>query len=281
MSNATHYSLEGWSPAPHEYQARVTYPWLYVKVTLRRDIIGKTGIIREDEPPTSNNIFTFSTSDELDVLSVSVTGEARHRTCNRMVVNCQIGCVDISVNELLAKCIKGETNLELLTLSNHDVDVEKRVGIDVEAVSQEIRQDKLSTNATDSTADTIGSLVRKLDEVFKAVNDISSKMVSNSDDPFGKLGELVFNIRSLKGLDNLYTTVLEQWGISWEDPHCVERFGKVLGLVLFGKEPVSDDDIDNILGLGQGKAHLTLQRLRRATPPFILFRLSCDGGAYQ
>ncbi|EJC99178.1 WD40 repeat-like protein [Fomitiporia mediterranea MF3/22] len=88
------------------------------------------------------------------------------------------------------------------------------------------------------------------------------KMVMNSDDPFGKLDGLVSNVHSLNGLDNLYATVLEQSGISWEDPKSVERFGKVLGLILFGKITLSEDDVDKFLGIGQGKSRLTLQNLR-------------------
>ncbi|EJC99151.1 WD40 repeat-like protein [Fomitiporia mediterranea MF3/22] len=87
-------------------------------------------------------------------------------------------------------------------------------------------------------------------------------MVMNSDDPFEELEGLVSNVRLLNGLDNLYATVLEQSGISWQSPKSVERFRNILGLILFGKEPLSGDNIDSILGLGKGKARLTLQRLR-------------------
>ncbi|EJD08012.1 WD40 repeat-like protein [Fomitiporia mediterranea MF3/22] len=109
--------------------------------------------------------------------------------------------------------------------------------------------------------------LNKMDKLSRAADGLfiwastAIKVVSNSDDPFRKLDELVSDIRSLNGLDNLYATVLEQSGIAWEDPKSVEQFGKVLGLILFGKEPVSGDDINDILNLGKGKSHLTLQRL--------------------
>ncbi|EJD08073.1 WD40 repeat-like protein [Fomitiporia mediterranea MF3/22] len=87
------------------------------------------------------------------------------------------------------------------------------------------------------------------------------KLVSRSDDKVEKLEELVENARSLVGLDSLYGTVLEQSGISWEEDKSVERFRKILGLILLGKQPLSDDDIDKLSDLQPGKSHLMLRRL--------------------
>ena len=105
------------------------------------------------------------------------------------------------------------------------------------------------------------------------------KLVSSSDNPFSTLKLLISNSR-LSSLDELYTTVLQYSGISWSKESSRVRFSTVLAMLLFGKESLSDDDIDGLLGfLPEEPSYLILCKLRSVlsyTPgePVRLFHAS-------
>ncbi|EJC99711.1 WD40 repeat-like protein, partial [Fomitiporia mediterranea MF3/22] len=76
------------------------------------------------------------------------------------------------------------------------------------------------------------------------------KVVSESPSKFRKLNELVNASPVLKGLNQLYESMLRNSGvITMDDPSSIVRFQQVLGLVLLSRVPLSDITIDAILGL--------------------------------
>ncbi|EJC99716.1 WD40 repeat-like protein [Fomitiporia mediterranea MF3/22] len=75
-------------------------------------------------------------------------------------------------------------------------------------------------------------------------------LVSESTSKFRKLKELVNASNRLKGLDQLYESVLRNSGvIAMDDPSSIVRFQQVLGLALLSRVPLSDIIIDALLGL--------------------------------
>ncbi|EJC99864.1 WD40 repeat-like protein [Fomitiporia mediterranea MF3/22] len=76
------------------------------------------------------------------------------------------------------------------------------------------------------------------------------KLVLESPRRFRKLEELVNASHRLKGLDQLYDSVLRNSGvIGVDDLSSIAHFVQVLGLVLLSRVPLSDTMIDAILGL--------------------------------
>ncbi|EJC99732.1 WD40 repeat-like protein [Fomitiporia mediterranea MF3/22] len=76
------------------------------------------------------------------------------------------------------------------------------------------------------------------------------KLVLESPRRFRKLDELVNASHQLKGLDQLYDSVLRNSGvIATDDSSSIAHFVQVLGLVLLSRVPLSDTIIDAILGL--------------------------------
>ena len=61
-------------------------------------------------------------------------------------------------------------------------------------------------------------------------------------------------------LDTLYATVLENC-IDWEDDEMKEAFASVFSLILFGKTPLSDTDIDGVLCYEEGTTRDVLSGL--------------------
>lgn len=105
------------------------------------------------------------------------------------------------------------------------------------------------------------------------------KLVSEHDSPVEKLAEIASNVRSISGLNQLYSTVLGNSGISWHDNTSKTRFQRVVGLILLSKTPLIEDTIDSILGSSVGKCRATLSRLRsvieyRPGEPIRLFHTS-------
>lgn len=88
------------------------------------------------------------------------------------------------------------------------------------------------------------------------------KLVSEHDSPLEKLAELASDVRSLSGLDQLYSAVLINSGISWHDGTSKTRFQRVVGLILLSRTPLTEDTINAILGPLVGKCRTTLSRLR-------------------
>ena len=69
---------------------------------------------------------------------------------------------------------------------------------------------------------------------------------------FNRLRKLVNDTRGVgMNLDMLYATVLENC-IDWKDEEMKEVFSSVFSLILFGKTPLSDVDIDDILDYEKG-----------------------------
>ena len=112
----------------------------------------------------------------------------------------------------------------------------------------------------------------KWDEKMKALSKVAGglfiwaataiKFVSSSDNPFSTLKHLISNSR-LSILDELYATVLRDSGISWSKESSRARFSAVLSVLLFGKAPLSDDDIDGLFSfLPDEPSDLILRRLR-------------------
>ncbi|KAL5483113.1 hypothetical protein ACEPAI_8342 [Sanghuangporus weigelae] len=89
------------------------------------------------------------------------------------------------------------------------------------------------------------------------------KMVAESYNPRRELGRLLGDIKSVGGgIDNLYSTLLEQSGITWYESEAGDEFTKILGVVLFAKEALSGGDIEAFLGLEKNTADTVLGRLR-------------------
>lgn len=88
------------------------------------------------------------------------------------------------------------------------------------------------------------------------------KVISEHDSPLEKLAEMASNVRYLDGLNQLYSSVLINSGISWHDSTSKTRFQRVVGLILLSKIPLTENTIDAILGSSVGKCRATLSRLR-------------------
>lgn len=91
------------------------------------------------------------------------------------------------------------------------------------------------------------------------------KLVSNSDNPFRKLKNLILESQSHSsfGLGELYASVLRNSGIAWDDEESRRRFSKVLSLLLFCKAPLSSGSLDCILGFPPDEpSQLILSKLR-------------------
>lgn len=105
------------------------------------------------------------------------------------------------------------------------------------------------------------------------------KLVSEHDNPLKKLAELATNAFSLSGLDQLYSNVLSNSGISWRDGTSRTRFQRVIGLILLSKIPLTEGTLDAILGPSIGNCRTILSRLRsvidyRPGEPIRLFHAS-------
>lgn len=91
------------------------------------------------------------------------------------------------------------------------------------------------------------------------------RLVAESMNPLQKFEDLVRDSRSHEGfgLYRLYSTVLRDCGIPWNDPKWRPNFINVLGLILLGKTFFSVADIDGLLGLPPGESSdLVLSRLK-------------------
>lgn len=91
------------------------------------------------------------------------------------------------------------------------------------------------------------------------------RLVSNSDNPFKELKELVKDSSSLTrfGLDELYATALRSSGIAWDKSNSRARFTQVISLLLFSKVALSSETIDGILGFPpEEPSHLIFSRLQ-------------------
>lgn len=90
------------------------------------------------------------------------------------------------------------------------------------------------------------------------------RMVINSDNCRQVFEKLVDDPRSIDvdGIDSLYTTVLEESGISWHYTASREQFTSILGTVLLAKEAMTSGVIEAFLGLDADAADRTLSRLK-------------------
>ncbi|KAL5512554.1 hypothetical protein ACEPAG_3207 [Sanghuangporus baumii] len=89
------------------------------------------------------------------------------------------------------------------------------------------------------------------------------RMVGESSNPRRKLRVLLDDIKSVGGgIDSLYSTLLEQSGITWYESEARDEFTKILGIILFAKEAMSGEDIEAFLGLEEDTADTILCRLR-------------------
>ncbi|EJD08440.1 uncharacterized protein FOMMEDRAFT_101836, partial [Fomitiporia mediterranea MF3/22] len=78
------------------------------------------------------------------------------------------------------------------------------------------------------------------------------KLVSLSPRKLSKLRKIVDNSHSLKGLDQLYKSILTDSGaIAIDDLESITRFSQVMGLILLSEVPLSGDLIDAILGFSK------------------------------
>ena len=81
-------------------------------------------------------------------------------------------------------------------------------------------------------------------------------------DQFESLKDLVKNSKTLsKNLHGLYATVLRN-SFSWRDLAANRRFCSVFSLILFGKNPLTSKEIDDILSLRAGTTQGLLSRFR-------------------
>ncbi|KAL5512562.1 hypothetical protein ACEPAG_3215 [Sanghuangporus baumii] len=89
------------------------------------------------------------------------------------------------------------------------------------------------------------------------------RMVDESSNPRRKLRVLLDDIKSVgDGIDSLYSTLLEQSGITWMESEARDEFTKILGVILFAKEAMSGEDIEAFLGLEEDTVDTILGRLR-------------------
>ncbi|KAL5512558.1 hypothetical protein ACEPAG_3211 [Sanghuangporus baumii] len=89
------------------------------------------------------------------------------------------------------------------------------------------------------------------------------RMLGESNNPRRKLRALLDDIKSVGGgIDSLYSTLLEQSGITWHESEARDEFTKILGVILFAKEAMSGEDIEDFLGLDEDTADTVLGRLR-------------------
>ena len=81
-------------------------------------------------------------------------------------------------------------------------------------------------------------------------------------DRFESLVKLTENSKVLlKDLSGLYATVIKN-SLDWDDETTKDRFSKVFSLILFGKTPMTNEDIDDILSLKAGKTKELLSCLQ-------------------
>lgn len=146
------------------------------------------------------------------------------------------------------KCLRGKKSVSLLELDHTSKSSKQDVRkyLDNELRASVSNEDCSIPNEWDSKMDILGEAAAGL---FIWASTVI-KLVSDSDDPLRKLDNLVNDPRILSkfGLDELYTTVLHTSGISWDDSVSKERCCQLLGLIIFGKMPLSIDDIEALLG---------------------------------
>ena len=101
----------------------------------------------------------------------------------------------------------------------------------------------------DENIDKLGSAAEGLfiwaSTAIKFINEVKAGR-------FNRLRKLVNDTKGVgMNLDKLYATVLENC-IDWKDDEMKEVFSSVFSLILFGKTPLSDVDIDDILDYEEG-----------------------------
>ncbi|PAV14873.1 WD40 domain containing protein [Pyrrhoderma noxium] len=97
--------------------------------------------------------------------------------------------------------------------------------------------------------------------VFIWASTVIKYITSKKIDQFECLVDLIENSKILiKDLGGLYATVIKD-SLDWNDM-TKERFSKVFSLILFGRSPMTNEDIDDILGLKSGKTKELLSCLQ-------------------
>ncbi|PAV14876.1 WD40 domain containing protein [Pyrrhoderma noxium] len=100
------------------------------------------------------------------------------------------------------------------------------------------------------------------DGVFIWASMVIKYITSKKLDRFEFLVNLIENSKILiKDLSGLYATVINN-SLDWNDDITKERFSNVFSLILFGKTPMTNEDIDDILGLKSGKTKELLSCLQ-------------------
>ena len=98
--------------------------------------------------------------------------------------------------------------------------------------------------------------------VFIWASTVIKYITSKKIDRFECLVDLIENSKILiKDLGGLYATVIKD-SLDWDYDTTNERFSKVFSLILFGKTPMTNEDIDAILGLKSGKTKELLSCLQ-------------------
>ncbi|EJC98463.1 WD40 repeat-like protein [Fomitiporia mediterranea MF3/22] len=83
------------------------------------------------------------------------------------------------------------------------------------------------------------------------------------DDPVRKLEKLISHSQGLSGLDQLYDSILRGSRISFDDEASKSRFSQILGFILLGKLPLTDNMIDKLLEFSDDRpSRLILSRLQ-------------------
>ncbi|EJC98165.1 WD40 repeat-like protein, partial [Fomitiporia mediterranea MF3/22] len=186
--------------------------------------------------------------------------------------------------ELLREGLPGlPKNFRFLITSRKELDIERAL----KSVSECIRAVELEHNSTACKDEVLRYIDHEMRIVFaknelRPSADWQSKMdrlgdaagglfiwastavkLVDRDYPARRLNDLVSKFQSVSALDNLYCTVLETSGISFDDEESRFHFSQVLGLVLLCKVPLSDDAIDGILGYSdEDSSRLVLSRLQ-------------------
>ena len=89
--------------------------------------------------------------------------------------------------------------------------------------------------------------------VFIWASTVIKYIATRKIDQFECLVDLIGNSKILfKDLEGLYATVIKN-SLNWDDDITEDRFSKVFSLILFGKISMTNEDIDDILGLKSGK----------------------------
>ncbi|EJC98406.1 WD40 repeat-like protein [Fomitiporia mediterranea MF3/22] len=155
-------------------------------------------------------------------------------------------------------------NFRFLITSRKELDIDRALSSRPESVyAVELEHD--STSCKDDITDDWRLKMDRLGDAAGGLFVWASTAVKliDRDYPSRRLNDLVSQSQSLSGLNNLYRTILDTSGISFDDKISKGNFSQVLSLILLCKITLSDGVIDGILGYpDEESSRLVLSRLQ-------------------